>query len=127
MTILNNRQWSVDVNNKPKLRTYILFKSDLHLEEYVKYHMHKRHRSLLAQFIVGNTTSPYFNIKTGRYDNRPLATRICKLCDSHANYNALEDEFHFLMQCFRYTVTFSATVIMKNVFYFVHIHINMCD
>ena len=32
MTILNNRQWSVDVNNKPKLRTYILFKSDLHLE-----------------------------------------------------------------------------------------------
>ena len=36
MTILNNRQWSIDVNNKSKLRTYILFKSDLLLEDYVK-------------------------------------------------------------------------------------------
>ena len=96
MTILNNRQWSVDVNNKPKLRTYILFKSDLNLEDYVKYHMHKRHRSLFAQFRVG--ILPLY-IETGRYDNTPLATRICKLCDS----DALEDEFHFLMQCSRYT------------------------
>ena len=89
MTILNNRQWSVDVNNKPKLLTYILFKSDLNLEDYVKYHMHKRHRSLFAQFRVG--ILPLY-IETGRYDNTPLATRICKLCDS----DALEDEFHFL-------------------------------
>ena len=36
MTILNNGQWCIDVNNKPKLRTYILFKSDMHLEDYVK-------------------------------------------------------------------------------------------
>ena len=98
MTILNNRQWSVDVNNKPKLRTYILFKSDLNLEDYVKYHMHKRHRSLFAQFRVG--ILPFY-IETGRYDNTPLATRICKLCD----YDTLEDEFHFLMQCSRYICT----------------------
>ena len=96
MTILNNRQWSVDENNKPKLRTYILFKSDLNLGGFVKYHMHKRHRSLFAQFRVG--ILPLY-IETGRYDNTPLATRISKLCDS----DALEDVFHFLMQCSRYT------------------------
>ena len=96
MTILNNRQWSIDVNNKPKLRTYILFKSDLLLEDYVKYHMHKRHRSLFAQFRLG--ILPLY-IETGRYDNTPVANRICKLCDSRA----IEDEFHFLMQCSRYT------------------------
>ena len=98
MIILNNRQWSVDVNNKPKLRTYILFKSDLNLDDYVKYHMHKRHRSLFEQFRVG--ILPLY-IETGRYDNTPLATRICKLCAS----DTLEDEFHFLMQCSRYICT----------------------
>ena len=88
MTILNNRQWSIDVNNKPKLRTYVLFKSDLLLEDYVKYHMHRRHRSLFAQFRLG--ILPLY-IETGRYDNTPVANRICKLCD----FRAIEDEFHF--------------------------------
>ena len=41
MTILSNRQWSIDVNNKPKLHPYVLLKSDLLLEDYVKYHMHR--------------------------------------------------------------------------------------
>ena len=50
MTILNKRQWYIDVNNKPKLRTYILFKSDLLLEDYVKYHMHRRHDLYLRNF-----------------------------------------------------------------------------
>ena len=77
----------IDVN-KPNLRTHILFIGDLHLKDYVKYHMHKRHRSLFAQFRL-----------TGRYDKTPVANIICKVCD----YNALEDEFHFLMQCSRHT------------------------
>ena len=135
MTILNNRQWSININNKPKLHNIesMLFKSDLHLEDYVKYHMHKRHWPLFAQFRVG--ILPLY-IETGRYDNSPLATRIYKLCDSHA----LEDEFHFLMQCSRYTefreILFSKSLNLmnnffsysdnENLFHFVNIHINMC-
>ena len=97
MTILNNRQWSIDVNNKPKLRTYIhvLFKSDLLLEDYVKYHMQTEPISICA---ISVKYVPLY-IETGRYDNTLVANRICKLCDSHA----IEDEFHFLMQCSRYT------------------------
>ncbi len=53
LLILNNAQWKEDVQNKPKLRTYILFKQDLFVENYVKYHMHKRNRSLFAQFRLG--------------------------------------------------------------------------
>ena len=34
-------------------------------------------------------------IETGRYDNTPVANRICKLCDSHAIEGPpIEDEFH---------------------------------
>ena len=66
-----------------------------------------------------------------------MTNRICKLCDSRA----IEDEFHFLMQCSRYTEfrevlcnkssnlmlvdNLFATVIMKNSYYFVNIHIDM--
>ena len=58
--------------------------------------MHKRHRSLFPQFRLG--ILPLY-IETGRYDNTLVANRICKLCDSRT----IEDEFHFLMQCSRYT------------------------
>ena len=63
MTILNNRQWSIDVNNKPKLRTYILFKSILLLlEDYVKYHMHKRTAPIFIGAIsVRHSTFIYWN------------------------------------------------------------------
>ena len=49
---------------------YVLFKSDLLLEDYVKLPLY---------------------IETGRYDNTSVANRIyiCKLCDSRAE----EDEF----------------------------------
>ena len=58
--------------------------------------MHRWHRSLFAQFRLG--ILPLY-IETGRYDNTPVANRICKLCDSRG----IEDEYNFLMQCSRYT------------------------
>ena len=45
---LSKDEWLENINNKPKLRTYIRFKTNLSLEPYVEYHMQKRQRSLLG-------------------------------------------------------------------------------
>ena len=89
---LNKQEWLENVHNKPKLRTYVLFKREFSLENYIKYHMHKRKRSLLSQFRLGILP---LRIETGRYDNTPVNNRLCKLCV----LNAVEDEYHFVMTC----------------------------
>ena len=45
--------WLNEVNQKPKLRTYILMKKTLNPSEYVKFYMSKHKRSLMAQFLTG--------------------------------------------------------------------------
>ena len=89
--------WQNDVQNKPKLRTYRLFKADIDIESYIKYHMSKRKRSLLAQFRFGILP---LRIETGRYTNTPVDERIhvCILCKT-INNACTEDEYHFLMEC----------------------------
>jgi hypothetical protein len=37
---LNNMHWFEELINKPKLRTYVLFKNEVDVEPYVKEHMH---------------------------------------------------------------------------------------
>ena len=87
-----NESWIQTVNQKPKLRTYKLFKELLCTENYVENYMSKRKRSLLAQLRLGILP---LHIETGRYTNKPLEERICTLCNS----DEIEDEFHFLLKC----------------------------
>ena len=89
---LSKDEWLENIHNKPKLRTYIRFKTNLALEPYVEYHMQKRQRSLLAQYRLGILP---LRIETGRYDNTPVENRTCQLCD----LGATEDEYHFVMTC----------------------------
>ena len=93
---INNIHWHNEIQNKPKLRTYVLFKNNVNIESYVKKHMQKRTRSCFAQFRLGILP---LHIETGRYDNTPLLARTCKLCESEQ----IEDEYHFLMVCPVYT------------------------
>ena len=93
---INNIHWHNEIQNKPKLRTYVLFKNNVNIESYVKKHMQKRTRSCFAQFGLGILP---LHIETGRYDNTPLLARTCKLCESEQ----IEDEYHFLMVCPVYT------------------------
>lgn len=90
--VLDEQEWLNSVHRKPKLRTYLLFKNELKVESYVKYYMHKRRRSLLAQFRLGILP---LRIETGRYSNTPADERICQMC----NLNSVEDEYHFVMNC----------------------------
>ena len=84
-------RWSKDVLKKPKLRTYCTFKSDYSIESYITMNLTQQERSILAQFRLG--TLP-LEIELGRFINKKVEERICKLCD-----NDVEDEKHFLFEC----------------------------
>ena len=65
-------------------------------EEYVKYCMSRRKRSLMAQFRMGVLP---LAIETGRFRGIALEDRICTLC----SLNVIENEKHFLVECTMYS------------------------
>ena len=89
---LMQKEWVHEVKNKPKLRTYVMFKDNLDTEDYVKYNFSRHSRSVLAQFRLGILP---IRVETGRFRNLELKDRICELC----NNQQIEDEIHFLCQC----------------------------
>ena len=82
--------WSMAVNLKPKLRTYVQYKHTLECEPYVAQYLSRDYRSILAHFRLGILP---LHIETGRFSNTP---RLCMFCN---NDNNVEVEHHFLMVC----------------------------
>ena len=89
---LMQREWSTNLQLKPKLRFYLNFKTELYVEPYVKYNVRRVERSVYAQIRLGMLP---LHIETGRYLNTPLDQRICRMCDM----NVIEDECHFIFVC----------------------------
>ena len=85
-------QWKNKIETKPKLRTYKTFKEHYKTEDYVKFNISRRQRSLMAQFRIGILP---LHVETGRFRGTPLEERICQMC----NNNVIEDEKHFLVEC----------------------------
>ena len=92
---LDREKWKVEINCVPKLRTYVLFKNEYHVESYIKQIISKKYRAVLAQFRCSILP---LKVETGRFSNIPLARRLCEFCSS----NAIEDETHFLLYCDHY-------------------------
>ena len=90
-----NSEWSKLIISKPKLRTFMKFKTQFGCEPYVYLNLSKSQRSLMSQFRMG--VLPLY-IETGRYDRTPVEKRICQFC----SLNRVEDEFHFLSECTAY-------------------------
>ena len=88
--------WLENVNKKPKLRSYITFKSEFGEENYLKINLTRTERSMLAQFRCGILP---IRIETGRFRNEALPDRRCIFCD----LDEIEDESHFLLRCSLYT------------------------
>ena len=94
--------WKIKVQQKPKLRTYRLFKTDFGPEKYLFLNLPKHKRSILAQYRLGILP---LNIETGRYKNvtddkgharkQKPEERLCTLC----SLGIMEDESHFLFDC----------------------------
>ena len=76
----------------PKLRTYKTFKLTFHIEPYLLLLNNVKEVSALARFRL---SSHSLQIELGRYNNTPLNNRLCTRCD----YNAVDDEEHFLIHC----------------------------
>lgn len=95
--------WKTKCQSKPKLRTYITFKSDFIAENYLKGCLPRLERSLLAQFRTGILplrieTGRFRNVKdtvTGRLRRLDINERKCELCKE----DQIEDEIHFVCKC----------------------------
>ncbi len=74
-----DKKWKADLLSKPKLRTYIKFKDDYNVEDYVKYCNSRRKHSLLAQFRMGILP---LAIETGRFKGINVCERYCKFCQN---------------------------------------------
>ena len=90
------KNWQENIENvqiSPKLRTYQLFKKTHEFEPYLHI-TNSKLRSAIAKF---RTSAHSLEIERGRYakPKTPVEKRICYVCD----HKAIEDEFHFLIQC----------------------------
>ena len=88
-------EWYQRAVRKPKLRTYIKYKSVLKQEEYLE-NEDEVGRKMLARIRSGTNN---LRIETGRYERPriPEEHRICKLCK-----DGVENEEHFLFECQTY-------------------------
>jgi len=84
--------WRDEVNIKPKLRTYVTFKDNVEVENYVKYCNNRQKRSLMAQIRCGILP---LKIETGRFTKLAVEERVCTMC----NLGKVEDEVHFVVEC----------------------------
>ena len=83
--------WKEQVNNKPKLRTYKLFKKEFKPSNSV-FINNRVKRSLISKFRMGILP---IAIETGRWRGMELQNRVCEICGN----GDIEDEMHFLLKC----------------------------
>lgn len=95
MNNLLNVEWKNNLATKPKLRTYITIKENFITEDYVKFCLSRKKRSILAQFRLGILP---IALETGRYKGVEVNERYCKFCP----YEAVELENHVLCECSLY-------------------------
>ena len=92
ISLNNDQNWNSGLQNKPKLRTYRQIKTEFGLENYVRYYLSKKKRSLCAQFRTGILP---LHIETGRWAGTREEDRLCPVCD----LEEMENEIHFIFYC----------------------------
>ena len=109
--------WSNKARNSIKLRTYIKFKFDHSLEEYLFYIPNTRWIKALSRL---KTSSHMLQIERGRHvkpQKIPPEQRTCQRC----TLNSVDDEIHVLITC-SYFATHSQTT--TNLYILCHLHIH---
>ena len=84
----------MDHEKHPILRTYVLYKTVCEMEPHLYLVENPKNRIAISKI---RTSSHKLEIERGRYTRpiTPIEKRICKV---------VEDEFHFMLQCYIYTV-----------------------
>ena len=85
------QNWHSKINTYSHCVNYRIFKSKLHLEDYLTL-LDPKNAISLCRFRCGNHKLP---IVTGRYNKIDRQERKCKLCSS----GDLGDEYHYIMCC----------------------------
>ena len=92
------KEWKLEVNSKPKLRTYKLFKTEFKISDSV-FIENREKRSLISQLRFGILP---LRIETGRwYRGIDASQRVCEICKN----GEIEDEVHFVIKCNAYIST----------------------
>ena len=91
------QSWYDRINRSQILSTYKFFKTEYAREKYLDI-LPKLHRTQISKLRL---SSHPLRIETGRYGNNRIerSQRLCQIYDK----NTIEDEFHFLFVCGRYT------------------------
>ena len=87
--------WKIQVENKPKLRTFKRYKKEFITTDYVQQSLNRFDRSMIAKFRCGILQ---LHIESGRFNNTKVENRLCNICQE----GHIEDEFHFLCICNAY-------------------------
>ena len=90
--IISSEKLVEELASKPKLRTYVTYKTEFGLQSYISSNMNRHRRSLMAQFRLSILP---ITVETGRFRNIPLQDRKYTICD----LNEVENEKHFLCIC----------------------------
>ena len=87
-------EWERDIHNFPVLRSYVHFKSNFEMEEYLCNIRDYSLRKIMSRFRL---SSHNLQIEIGRHlkPKQLLHERLCKQC----NLNVIESEEHFLLYC----------------------------
>ena len=92
MLAINHQLWKIETTTKTKLRTYLVTQADENRKALVNANLSRSQGSLVAKFKLGILP---LQVEVGRWKDAALEERYCKLCQTEA----IEDEFHFFMQC----------------------------
>ena len=90
--IISSEKLVEELPSKPKLRTYVTYKTEFGLQSYISSNMNRHRRSLMAQFRLSILP---ITVETGRFRNIPLQDRKYTIWD----LNEVENEKHFLCIC----------------------------
>ena len=82
-----------ELENFPKMRTYIKFKTVNKLEDYLIHTNDLNNRFSISKLRL---SSHNLRIETGRYDKLEVERRLCENCKQ------VDDEFHFIINCSLY-------------------------
>ena len=93
------RKWYDATRNFSKLAVYTTYKYELEPERYLDVLGIRKYLVALSRL---RCSSHMLEIERGRHNNIELAQRICTACTQPC----IEDEFHFLIYCTRYTDLF---------------------
>lgn len=82
-------KWKIDIYGYTKLRSFILFKTNFKLENYLVVLKDYKLKKCMSKFRL---SSHDLEIEKGRYFGVPVEQRLCKFC----NRKCVEDENHLV-------------------------------